>query len=114
MAADGLDRALRALADGTRRGVIELLRQRPHRAGELAAELDTSAPALSRHLRILRASGLVEEAADEQDRRARVYRLRQHALAPLRAWVDEVEAMWQQQLAAFAAHVQRRGRARRR
>jgi DNA-binding transcriptional ArsR family regulator len=59
--AAALDRTLQALADPTRRGVVELLRGQPRRAGELAAALRTSPPALSRHLRLLRQTGLVEE-----------------------------------------------------
>lgn len=107
MAADPLDRAFIALADRTRRGVVDLLRQGPRRAGELAAELDVSAPALSRHLRILRESRLVEEAGDANDARVHVYRLRRETFTALRGWVDEVEALWQHQLAAFATHVGR-------
>jgi DNA-binding transcriptional ArsR family regulator len=110
MAADAIDRAFVALADRTRRGVVELLRQRPRRAGELAHELAVSAPALTRHLRLLRESGLVEERADEVDGRVRVYRLRHGGLAPLQRWIDDVQAMWTEQLAAFAGHVRKRTR----
>jgi DNA-binding transcriptional ArsR family regulator len=113
MAADPLDRAFTALADRTRRGVIELLRERPRRAGELAEALDVSPPALTRHLRVLREGLLVEELVADDDGRARVYRLKQEALAPLRRWVDEVEAMWQEQLEAFAAHAGEQGKKRR-
>ena len=105
-----VDRAFAALADGTRRGVVELLRAGPRRAGELAGELDVSAPALTRHLRILRDSGLVEEVDDEADGRVSIYRLRRGALTPLQRWVDDVQAMWEQQLESFAAHVQKRGK----
>ncbi len=105
-----LDRAFAALADGTRRGVVERLRRGPARAGELAQALRVSAPALSRHLRLLRACKLVAEDVDAADARARVYTLRREVFVELRHWVDDVEAMWQDQLAAFAAHVQRRTR----
>jgi DNA-binding transcriptional ArsR family regulator len=54
-----LDATLSALADPTRRRVVDLLRTGPRRAGELAASAETSAPAMSRHLRVLRATGLV-------------------------------------------------------
>jgi DNA-binding transcriptional ArsR family regulator len=104
---DALDRAFEALADPTRRGVIKLLRKSPRRAGELAARLDMSAPALSRHLRILRESRLVEEVADEHDGRVSIYRLRREVFARLRTWVDAVESLWQDQLTAFAEHVAR-------
>lgn len=105
MRSDPLDRAFKALADRTRRGVVGLLRQGPRRAGELATALDVSAPALSRHLRILRESRLVEEADDEDDARVSVYRLRRETFTALRSWVDEVESLWHDQLASFAAHV---------
>lgn len=117
MRRDALDGAFAALADRTRRGVVEALQQRPHRAGELAAKLGVSAPALTRHLRILRASALVEEGADEADGRVRVYRLRPEVFGRLRDWVDRIESMWQAQLEAFAAHVdgaEQRAPARRR
>jgi len=107
MRSDSLDRAFEALADPTRRSVIKLLRKSPRRAGELAARLDMSAPALTRHLRILRESRLVEEVADEHDGRVSVYRLRREVFARLRTWVDAVESLWQDQLTAFAEHVAR-------
>ena len=97
-------RALKVLADPSRRAVITLLHQRPHRAGELAARLKLSAPAMSRHLRALRHSGLVTQAAPDEDARARLYRLEPQALQPLRSWLDELSAFWDGQLAAFKAH----------
>jgi len=108
MPSAALDRAFVALADGTRRGVVELLRRGPHRAGELADELDVSAPALSRHLRILREAQLVHEQVAEHDARARIYTLRRDVFAQLRGWVDGIEALWQEQLTAFAEHAQKR------
>jgi len=106
-----LDRTLAALSDPTRRGVVELLRKRPYRAGELADALVTSAPAMSRHLRVLRTSGLVEEEHVGEDARVRVYRLRHDPFRKLRRWLDEVEAFWTRELDAFASHAERtRGR----
>src|SRR5262245_2340678 len=70
-----LDRTLSALADPTRRGVVELLRRKPHRASEIAQALATTRPAMSRHLRVLRKAGLVAPDGLEDDARARVYRL---------------------------------------
>ena len=111
---DAVDRAFVALADRTRRGVVELLRRGPRRAGEISAALAISAPALSRHLRVLRDSKLVEQVGVEGDARVRVYRLRREPFARLRTWVDGVEAMWTEQLASFARHVERtRGKGRR-
>ena len=108
----GLDRALAALADPTRRGVVELLRRRPRRAGELASEFGLSPPAMSRHLRVLRSTGLVEEEHGGEDDRARVYRLRQQPIGELRHWLDVVEAFWTLQLDGFKAHAEKRARRR--
>jgi DNA-binding transcriptional ArsR family regulator len=67
-----VDRVLAALADPRRRRVVELLRERPRRAGELAAALGLTPPALSRHLRTLRRNGLIEESHPGFDARARL------------------------------------------
>jgi DNA-binding transcriptional ArsR family regulator len=102
-----LDRTLTALADPTRRAVIDLLRQRPRRAGELAEAFAMSPPAMSRHLRVLRKTGLVVEDALDEDARVRLYRLRAEPFAELRHWLDEVESFWSDQLSAFAEHAAR-------
>ncbi len=107
LAASNLDRTFAALADPTRRGVIDLLRKRPRRAGELAAAFAMSAPAMSRHLRVLRRTGLVAEDGLDGDARVRVYRLRAEPFAALRSWVEDVEAFWTDQLGAFKAHAER-------
>lgn len=109
-----LDRTFAALADPTRRGVIELLRKGPRRAGDIAERLDATAPAMSRHLRVLRKCGIVEEAHESDDARVRVYRLRPEPFGALRTWLDDVEAFWSGQLASFKAHAERaRGKKRR-
>lgn len=107
MSAPGLDRTLAALADPHRRRVVDLLRERPHRAGELAQAARISFPAMSRHLRTLRKSGVVEEDRDEYDSRVRIYRLRPDAMAELKAWLAETDALWARQLSAFKAHLQK-------
>ena len=106
-AARELDETFAALADPTRRRVVELLRKRPRRAGELAAAFGMSPPAMSRHLRVLRRTSLVEEDSLEEDARVRVYRLRPERFAALRGWLEEVEAFWGEQLGAFKAHAER-------
>jgi DNA-binding transcriptional ArsR family regulator len=111
VAAD-LDRTLAALADPTRRGVVELLRHQPRRASEIADALAMTRPAMSRHLRVLRKAGLVREDAQDDDARVRVYRLEREPFAGLRGWLDEVEAFWSDQLQAFKAHAERRARGR--
>jgi DNA-binding transcriptional ArsR family regulator len=102
-----LDSTLSALADPTRRGVVDLLREKPRRAGDLARAFALTAPAMSRHLRILRKTGLVEEAALPEDARVRVYRLKPEPFASLREWLEHVEAFWGDQLSAFKAHAER-------
>ena len=106
-----LDRTLAALADPTRRGVVDLLRRKPRRAGELAAALGMSPPAMSRHLRVLRKSGLVEEELGGDDARVRVYSLRKEPFRGLRRWLDDVEDFWSLELASFRKPAERtRGR----
>jgi DNA-binding transcriptional ArsR family regulator len=102
-----LDVTLSALADPTRRRIVELLRERPRRAGELVAAFEVSAPAVSRHLRVLRRSGLVAESGVLDDARLRIYQLRPEPLVALRAWLDQVEAFWTDQLSAFKDHIER-------
>lgn len=101
-----LDDTLAALADPARRRVIELLRLAPRCSSELADALGVSRPLMSRHLRVLRKAGLVEERAAADDARQRIYRLRQAPFADLGSWVQEVEGFWNEQLGAFAAYAE--------
>jgi DNA-binding transcriptional ArsR family regulator len=104
-----LDGTLAALAEPTRRRAIELLRERPRRAGEMAEAMAVSAPLMSRHLRTLRLQGLVEEEhGDPRDSRIRMYRLRRERFDELHAWLAQVEAFWSDQLGAFQQHVEQR------
>jgi DNA-binding transcriptional ArsR family regulator len=107
-AAVNLDVAFAALADSTRRAVIRELLRAPLRAGELAERVQMSAPALSRHLRVLREAGLIVEDGVEHDARVSVYRLDLEAFAPVRTWLDEVEEHWHEQLASFKAYAEAR------
>jgi DNA-binding transcriptional ArsR family regulator len=102
-----LDRTLGALADPHRRRVVELLSQRPRASGELARELKLSAPSMSRHLRTLRESGLVEESHPTFDARVRIYALRPEPMVHLLRWLEESERLWSTQLAAFKAHIEK-------
>lgn len=104
--ADPLDRTLAALADPARRRVVELLREQPRRAGELANALSVSPSVMSRHLKVLRDSDVVEETSPTFDARVRIYSLRSGATAGLRSWLDEVERGWTEQLTALKAHVE--------
>jgi len=96
-----------ALADPTRRRVVELLGTRPARAGELAAATGMSPPAMSKHLRQLLRSGLVADERDAADARVRVFRLRPQSMAAIQAWLDQLQAHWDAQLASFAQHIER-------
>jgi DNA-binding transcriptional ArsR family regulator len=103
-----LDRTLAALADPHRRAIVELLRGRALRPSEAAEALAMSRPAMSRHLRVLRAAGLIQQDTSEVDARARPIRLRQEPFRQLRGWAEEVEALWGEQLDAFKAYAEGR------
>ena len=103
-----IDKTFAALADPHRRQAVELLGQRPRRAGELADALGLPAPAMSRHLRQLKQSGLVEETHPEFDARVRIYALKDGAMAGLKRWLADTEAMWATQLSGFKAHVEKK------
>ena len=95
-----------ALADPTRRRVIELLGDRARRAGELAEAVGTSAPVMSRHLRILLEAGFVADERVPDDARLRVFRLRREPVQALQAWLDQLQAHWNEQLGAFKRYVE--------
>ena len=104
-----MDATFAALAEPTRRRVIELLRGGPLRASEVAARLGVGRPAMSNHLRALRASGLIDVELSEEDGRARRYRLRAERFRALQVWLSEVEGCWDTQLESFREHTERRG-----
>jgi DNA-binding transcriptional ArsR family regulator len=97
-----------ALADPTRRQVVQLLGARPMRAGELADAAGLSAPAMSRHLRVLLDAGVVADERRPEDARLRIFRLRPEGLVELQAWLDQLQADWNEQLGAFQRHVERK------
>lgn len=103
-----LDATLTALADPDRRRAIELLGKAPRRAGELAEALGLPAPAMSRHLRILKQGGLVEETHPEFDARVRIYTLKEGGMADLKLWLAETEKLWATQLTAFRSHMEKK------
>lgn len=110
MATEPTDALFGALADPTRRQVVQLLGRRPMRAGELAGAAGLSAPAMSRHLRVLLRAGMVADERPPGDARQRVFRLRPERLAELEAWLDELQAHWNAQLRSFQRHVERKAR----
>jgi DNA-binding transcriptional ArsR family regulator len=89
--------ALVALADPTRRGLFERLRQRPHTVGELSRLARVTQPAVSQHLRVLRDARLVTH---QQEGQRRHYRASREGLADLRRYV---ETLWDDVLAAYAS-----------
>jgi DNA-binding transcriptional ArsR family regulator len=76
------------------------------RAGDLARELGLGAPAMSRHLRVLRHSGIVAEESPQFDARVRIYSLNPAPIAELKEWLARTEEMWAAQLLGFKAHVE--------
>ena len=92
-----------ALADGTRRHLLEQLAVRDRAVSELMSGLDISQGAVSQHLRVLREAGLV--TARKQGRH-RYYQLRPAALTDLREWLDELERFWRARLAALGDYLE--------
>ncbi len=101
-----LDATLAALADPNRRAIVELLHQRPMRPSDVAEALELPRPAMSRHLRVLRSAGLVAQEAQEDDARARTVSLLRQPFSQLREWLEQVEAFWTDELAAFKAYAE--------
>jgi DNA-binding transcriptional ArsR family regulator len=93
--------ALAALADPTRRAVLERLRRGPASVGEVASELPVSRPAVSQHLKTLKQAGLV---VDRSEGTRRVYYIDPEGLGELRRWLDE---FWDDALDAFKHEVER-------
>ena len=93
--------ALLALGDPTRLAIVERLVERPRAVVELARELPVSRPAVSQHLRVLKAAGLV---VDEPAGNRRIYRVDPEALAALRGQLD---LFWEKALAAYKTTVER-------
>jgi DNA-binding transcriptional ArsR family regulator len=99
-----VEAVLRALADESRRTVLEALANREATAGELAALLPIARPGVSRHLRVLREAGLVEV---RQQAQRRIYSLRPQALAEVDEWLGRYRALWEQRLDALHTEVAR-------
>jgi DNA-binding transcriptional ArsR family regulator len=94
-----------ALADPTRRHIVELLSRRERAAGEIAAEFQVSRPAISKHLRVLRDAGIVDVREVAQ---RRIYRLDPKALESAERWLARHRRFWEQRLDALERHVQER------
>ena len=90
--------SLAAIADPTRRRIVELLAQRDRTAGELVREFDLSAPAISQHLNALREAGLVTTRAEGQ---TRIQTLNPAGLDELETWLNRTRIFWSQRLDAL-------------
>ena len=99
-----MDAVLHALADRSRRTVLEILRDHPATAGELADALPIARPGVSRHLRVLREAGLVEV---HQQAQRRIYSLHPAPLAEVDAWLENYRALWLNRLDALHTEIAR-------
>jgi DNA-binding transcriptional ArsR family regulator len=98
-------KALEALADPTRRTIVELLAQGELSAGEIAAQFETSRPGVSRHLRVLREQGLVHA---REEGRLRLYSLDPGPLEELDEWLARYRSFWTNRLEALGVELRRR------
>jgi DNA-binding transcriptional ArsR family regulator len=92
-----------AVADPTRRAILDRLRGRAVAVAELAAGFDMTRPAVSKHLRVLRQANLVRE---ERDGRQRVYRLDPAPLRDVSQWVESYRTFWSANLASLKRHLE--------
>lgn len=100
---------MQALADESRRTVLQILRDHPATAGELAEALPIARPGVSRHLRVLREAGLVQVRSEAQ---RRIYSIDPEPLAELDEWLGDYRALWQGRMAALHTEIARGKRER--
>jgi len=105
-----MEAALRALADESRRTMLETLARGPATVSELAAPLPIARPGVSRHLRVLREAELVEV---RQEAQRRIYSLRTQPLAEIDEWLGRYRALWERRLDALHTEIARGKRERR-
>ncbi|MFO0686877.1 MAG: metalloregulator ArsR/SmtB family transcription factor [Sandaracinus sp.] len=108
-----LSDVLFALADPTRLAIVEHVAQAPRRASELADSIGASRPSMSRHLRILREAGILEDEDDAHDGRATQIVLAHGPFDEVRDFVDELQGFWESQLASFQKVAEARASAHR-
>ena len=92
-----------ALADPTRRDILDLLRTSERSAGQVANRFPVSRPAVSRHLRVLREAGLVVQRKDAQ---TRFYRLNPNALRTVDQWLGHYRTFWAARLTDLKRYVE--------
>ena len=90
------------LAEPTRRRILDLLRDRPRPVNELVDSLQMSQPGVSKHLRVLRDTGLVNV---RQDAQRRFYELRPEPLVEVGAWLEPYRLLWAGRLGALERHL---------
>lgn len=98
-----LDRTFGALADPTRRAILERLSRGEATVGELARPFDISRPAISKHLRVLERAGLVDRRVEGRESRCRL------SARPMRdaaEWVERYRSFWEDQLDRFARYLE--------
>ena len=99
-----MEAVLRAVADESRRTLLETLARGPATAGELAELLPIARPGVSRHLRVLREAGLVDA---RQEAQRRIYSLRPEALVEVDEWLEGYRALWRNRLDALHTEIAR-------
>ena len=97
------DAAFQALADPTRRAVLDLLRRGSQPAGQIASAFPVSRPAISKHLRMLRRAHLVRE---HREGRHRVYQLNPAPLRAVDSWIEQYRSFWSANLASLKSFVE--------
>ncbi|MEZ4553965.1 MAG: metalloregulator ArsR/SmtB family transcription factor [Dehalococcoidia bacterium] len=100
--ADRREGVFRALADSTRREVVERLGRGPASVSDLAGGFDMALPSFVEHLRVLEASGLVRS---EKHGRVRTYALAPEGLRPLEDWLSAQRRLWERRLDQFDEYV---------
>jgi DNA-binding transcriptional ArsR family regulator len=102
-AAGAAEATFQALADPTRRAVLDLLRRGSQPAGQIASAFPVSRPAISKHLRLLRRAHLVRE---HREGRNRVYQLNPQPLRAVDSWIEQYRSFWSANLANLKAFVE--------
>ncbi|MGA2535133.1 MAG: metalloregulator ArsR/SmtB family transcription factor [Terracidiphilus sp.] len=95
----------RAIADPTRRAILDHLRAGPVPVNSLAARFSQTRPAISKHLRVLRSAHLVKERRCGRERR---YSLEPEPLRDVARWIEEYRMFWQHNLASLKLHLERK------
>ena len=93
-----------AVADPTRRAILDRLRSGPLPVNDLASGFRVSRPAISKHLRVLRNARLVRE---EKEGRQRMYQLEAARIQEVARWADEYRAFWQHSLTNLKRHLEK-------